>query len=99
MATGAALRELGEALERVRYVNPGPRHSFDQTIQIVADCWEAFTEINEAIGGEKLVRGTDVTNEKVSNVVAKFKKPSLSLKQKIQFPFKEHTGHYVEIEA
>ena len=92
-ATGAALRELGEALEQDKYASLGSRHSFDQTSQIVADCWEAFTEINETIGGEKIVKdaikGQDVTNEKVSSAVAKFKSPSLSFKQRFKFPFKE----------
>ena len=88
-ATGAALRELGEALEQDKYANLGSRHSFEQTTQIVADCWEAFTEINETIGGEMLVKGPDATNEKVSSAVAKFRKPGLSFKQRFQFPFKE----------
>jgi uncharacterized membrane protein YqiK len=88
-ATGAALRGLGEALEQDKYATLGSRHSFHQTTQIVADCWEAFTEINETIGGEKLVKGDDATNEKVSNAIAKFKQPSLSFKQRFKFPFKE----------
>ena len=88
-ATGAALRELGEALEQDKYASLGSRHSIDQTSQIVADCWKVFTDINETIGGEKLVKGPETTNEKVSNTLARFKQPTFTFKQRFKFPFIE----------
>jgi hypothetical protein len=88
-ATGAALRELGEALEQDKYASLGSRHSVDQTSQIVADCWKVFTDINETIGGEKIVKGTDGTDEKFSSTIAKFTQPSFTFKQRFKFPFIE----------
>jgi hypothetical protein len=88
-ATGAALRELGEALSEDKYATLGSRHSIDQTSQIVADCWKVFSDINESIGGDKIVKGTEASNEKSSNVIAKFNKPSFTFKQRFMFPFIE----------
>ena len=88
-ATGAALRELGEALEDDKYASLGSKRSVDTTSQIVADCWKVFTDINDTIGGDQLIRQREQHDEKSAVALTKYKPPSYTLKQRLMFPYRE----------
>ena len=88
-ATGAALRQLGEALEDDKFASLRSKQSIDTTNQIVADCWKVFNDINDTIGGGQLVRQKGQHDAKDTVALAQIKQPSFGFKQRLRFPYVE----------
>ena len=95
-ATGAALRELGEALEDDKYASLGSKQSVDTTSQIVADCWKVFTDINDTIGGDQLIRQREQHDEKSTASSGKIQTTKLQLQTAIEVPIRRISDYPAE---
>jgi hypothetical protein len=88
-ATGAALRELGEALEEDKYADLASRQSIESTRQMVSDCWKVFSDINESIGGDSLFKASKTDVSKKPFDLGSVRLPSFTFKQRLKYPFIE----------